>query len=497
MSNISIQNTARRWSGPAILYGLLPLIAVAGAVMAMERPVWAAAAAIVSVVGYFLMRRPDVATLLAIFLLYTNSADVAATFHGLPKALAMSSFPVLLLLPLCYYLFIRREPILVMPALPLMLLYLVVQGTSALCARWPDVSLQTVLIFVFEGVALYFLFTNVIRTREMLRKAIWTLLAAGVLIGGVPLFQQATSTIEDNYWGFGQNTSRAFKFDETDTNLRQARLCGPIGEQNRYAQIMLMLVPLGLCRFWSEPTRPRKLLALAAAGVAAGGAAVAFSRGAIVAFALTMLIGAALGYISRKQTLIVLLAGMLGVLAMPQYWHRLASLATITRIVASEDEGLETADGAVRGRATLMAASALVFFDHPVLGVGPGMFKYYSADYGQELGIESQALQRTQQAHVLFVDVAAETGLLGLLLCLSVVALTLRRLAIARRRCRGRDPEMFHMTTGLLLVLIVYLTTGLFLHFAFIRFFWLMMALAASAAWLVEQQAKEDSIPVA
>ena len=35
-------------------------------------------------------------------------------------------------------------------------------------------------------------------------------------------------------------------------NVMQRRLAGPLGEQNRYAQIMLMLVPLGLFRFWGE-----------------------------------------------------------------------------------------------------------------------------------------------------------------------------------------------------------------------------------------------------
>ena len=39
------------------------------------------------------------------------------------------------------------------------------------------------------------------------------------------------------------------------------------------------------------------------------------------------------------------------------------------------------------------------------------------------------------------------------------------------------------------LSIVTYLTTGIFLHFAFIRYFWLIMALAASVIYIAEQRA--------
>ncbi len=220
---------------------------------------------------------------------------------------------------------------------------------------------------------------------------------------------------------------------------------------------------------------------------------MAFSRGAAVAFLLTMLIGTALGYITRKQALAVLLAGLVALAAIPEYWTRLATLADLTHL--GEEQGAQRTDSAVRMRMTLMIAAAKVFFDRPVLGVGPGMYHFYSAAYGQDTGIQSTALNRTMQAHMLFLDVAAETGLAGLVTCVAIIALTLHRLARARRLCQGRDEEMFHTTTGFLLVLIVYLTTGLFAHFMYIRFFWLMMGLAAAATLLAEHTASDEQPP--
>jgi hypothetical protein len=39
---------------------------------------------------------------------------------------------------------------------------------------------------------------------------------------------------------------------------------------------------------------------------------------------------------------------------------------------------------------------------------------------------------------------------------------------------------------------VTYLTTGIFLHFAFIRYFWLIMALAAAVIYIAERRALAD-----
>ena len=48
------------------------------------------------------------------------------------------------------------------------------------------------------------------------------------------------------------------------------------------------------------------------------------------------------------------------------------------------------------------------------------------------------------------------------------------------------------MATAYMLSIVTYLTTGIFLHFAFIRYFWLIMALAAAAIYIGEQRALAD-----
>ena len=70
---------------------------------------------------------------------------------------------------------------------------------------------------------------------------------------------------------------------------------------------------------------------------------------------------------------------------------------------------------------------------------------------------------------------------------------TLYGLVVARRRLLRPPPgelppeererlQSAYLVTGFLLALVAYLATGVFLHLAYIRFFYLMLALAGAAA---------------
>ena len=93
-------------------------------------------------------------------------------------------------------------------------------------------------------------------------------------MGGVSVHQQLTKNFADDYGGFAQVTGRGFLVETQRGEVRQPRLCGPIGEQNRYAQIMLMLAPLGLFCLGPETSRFRRCAAVTATAVIVAGGAI-------------------------------------------------------------------------------------------------------------------------------------------------------------------------------------------------------------------------------
>jgi O-antigen ligase len=348
-------------------------------------------------------------------------------------------------------------------------------------ALHPETALENVQTYLFEGLVLYLLITNLINTKDELRLATWALLLAGIVIAVPPLMQHVSGAYASDFGGFAQLEKRPEGAEllagEWKGTIRHA---GSIGEKNRFAQVLLMLVPLGFCRFLAERPFAGRAAGAFVAVLAFMGAALAFSRGAAVAFALVVVAAAVLGCLSRKQTCLIFVALVLGALANPEYRARMASLADLRKLASQG--GQTYADGALKGRATEMAAAGLVFRDHPIVGVGPGMFRHHAQEYGQRIGI--RALERERQSHSLLLDVAAENGILGLICVGAIFWQLTRRLRKTRSTLQATDPAGVQLVNGYLLAMITYFATGLFLHFAYIRYFWLMLALTDSAGAL-------------
>ena len=83
------------------------------------------------------------------------------------------------------------------------------------------------------------------------------------------------------------------------------RLAGPIGEQNRYAQLLVVLVPLALFRFWGERRLVLRVLAGVCTLLIVSGILLTFSSGAAVALAGLFLTMTVLRYIRVRQLLLV------------------------------------------------------------------------------------------------------------------------------------------------------------------------------------------------
>jgi len=377
----------------------------------------------------------------------------------------------------------RGQKIIVTPVVPLMLAFFAIQLLGALFSAEPDKALPNLFEFAIEGIALYILVVNAIRTPDTLRRSIWTLVVAGACMGALVFYQQVTGTYDRNYGGFAQVSNAAFEIGEdvTGEEILQPRLTGPLGVQNRFAQTLAMLLPLALALFWSARSVKARLVALACFQLVGIGIALAFSRGAAVGVAFMFLCMLGMGYIRLRHLVVVGVMLVLVALAVPQYAVRLSSLARVgDALELGSSTGFRNTDGATRSRLTEMLGAALAFADHPVMGVGPGMYREHYREYAERAGLKVKTTDR--ESHSLYLGLAAEHGLLGLLVFTAIVGVTFWELSRARRRWRRKHPELANLAGGLLMALVGYLAIGFFLHFAYIRYFWLVMGLASAAS---------------
>lgn len=410
-----------------------------------------------------------------LFLVYVNAPAVAVRVHGAPFVLA-AAIPMALALPVARRVLLEGEPLRVPPVLLAAVAMLAVHGLSALLSSRPAESLDHVFTWLIEGVVLALLIANALRSRAEVRVAAFALVAAGAFMGAIAIAQQALGATEPGFFGFGQLDSAI----TDDAGRVQRRLAGPIGETNRFAQVMAVLIPIGAGCALALRDRAR-LACWAAVVLIVGGMALAFSRGAVVALALALPIALWTRLLRPRHVLLAGLAGVVLLAAMPHYAERVASIGRIAaRSVGLDPAGFRGADGAARGRMTEMKAAGLLFLEHPVLGAGPGLARHAYVEHASVVG--GKVRPGTRRSHNLYLQLAAETGIVGLGAFGLVVLLAFRELERARRRFESTDRPLWALACGLELALVISLTTSLFLHAAYIRYFWILIGLSVALA---------------
>jgi O-antigen ligase len=123
----------------------------------------------------------------------------------------------------------------------------------------------------------------------------------------------------------------------------------------------------------------------------------------------------------------------------------------------------------------LFKAGLRVFLEHPVAGVGLGNFKTTMDSMGlfQERG--------GYMAHNVYVEYAAELGILGLVLFMGILVSVYVSLERVRKLAMRYDDEFFFaVTSGMQTGLLGFCVASLFLSAEYQKTFWILIFLSAS-----------------
>jgi len=472
---------------------LLAALYVVVAFVSRDKAEFLVALGVAMLAGYALFRSPDMATLVFLFVLYTNLAVIAIQFHGVPQIVG-AGVSLLLALPFANYIILQRERMIFDQTFVLLLIYLAALVASSILAINMKFAIEGIVNFVTEGLILYFLVVNVVRTLPALRRAMWVVLLACGFLGSLSLLQELTGNYENSFGGLAQ---RIADVDSGDVDFEEfsgsRRAYGPLGSQNRYAQILVVILPFSLCFSFTEQSPRAKLLAVGAGLLAFGGLILTFSRGAFVTIAGMVFIVMVLGYIKPHKLIPAAIAGfvLLG-LMMPEYVARVSTVGAVGSLLSNNTEGSREADGSLRGRYAESMAAFNVFFEHPIVGVGPGQFfRYYSQKYGNDIG--TKRLAKGRRAHNLYLEIAADTGALGIGTFLAIVFILIKRHWKLFRELRQRRPELAHYAAAFVVGLCGYLGSGMFLHLSYQRYYWLLIALAGAAYRIIRIESMTEA----
>jgi putative inorganic carbon (HCO3(-)) transporter len=163
----------------------------------------------------------------------------------------------------------------------------------------------------------------------------------------------------------------------------------------------------------------------------------------------------------------------------PRYWERMA-----TMLDPSRDYNWSGAE--YTGRGELWRRGIGYIERRPVLGVGANGFQTAERELSEvaRRRLMTGRPVQTLVAHSVYVQIAAELGLVGLVVFLALLVRTARTLRAVRRRA-GRDTRLGAFAHALLASLLGYAVCGLFQSAAYFAFFYLLLGLAAAMGALV------------
>jgi O-antigen ligase len=256
--------------------------------------------------------------------------------------------------------------------------------------------------------------------------------------------------------------------------IAPGRLSGVFGPCNPKLGIVLAcLAPFALCWAYQRLGAVGSVLVAVAIG---GVILLAGARAAWVSYAVVLLWLAARQW-GRRGVLATVVAMMLGlatlVVLSPSVQERVQRSALVLQP--------QTADAALSGRLRIWSAALCMWTQHPVNGVGVRGFRAAFAACDPQPGVSpAWGTGTALHAHQLVLEVASETGTLGLLLWLAGVAL-------AWRAWRHADADARAQTFPALLALVA-AVFPLNTHLAVHSTFWggvvlLLAGLYAGSLW--------------
>lgn len=255
---------------------------------------------------------------------------------------------------------------------------------------------------------------------------------------------------------------------------------GPLGaasgqDENYVSMAMSVGFPLAFFSIFVARSWLLKLGYAAAGGIFAMATVIGLSRGGFLGLCSVGFYCWLRSTRKRLAIVIVSLVALLVLLAAPErYWTEMETMA---------DPNDETADL----RIEFWKIAWREFLDHPVVGVGPGNYRWYAGEYqsADQHAKYDRSFAGSYVTHSLYFELISEMGLVGTLLFGAVLAANFRDTHWIGRTARVRvdtssTRDAQNLARGLSGAMIGFLVCTVFLSNLYNSYLWLLAAFVAA-----------------
>ncbi len=482
---VIIEKFQKSPTGTALLYGLLAIaldLWLVWRLQGLNNPFLIMLAVGGLVVVIATVASAELGLLLFVFITYTRFSDIAIDVYSAPSVAKFFVALLIVAIFIRWAIFGERPEGWQLPA-ALLGLYGLVGFFSLLYAENSASVLYTLSNYVKDAL-ITLVIVVMLKRGPAFRHVIWTLLAIGIFLGSLSVFQHLTGTFTNTYGGFS-NAEVAGISGSTSGY----RLTGPIGDPNFYAQVMVVLIPIAIERMLHERKPLFRVLAGIAAVLCTLTVVFTFSRGGFLAVVVVLAMFVII-YPPRPLQLALLIALAIGIffLVPRTYFDR---IITLDSLLPNQSGTIDIrTDNSIQGRASQYLTAWAMFKQHPLLGVGLSNFAYLYPEFSKEIGLAPSVSNRS--VHSLYLEVLTETGILGISIFLSIIWLSFQSVLSARKKFLDvYKVDYANLVTGLAIGFVGYLTAALFIHAAFPRYFYLLIGIIFSLPAVAEHVRRE------
>lgn len=462
-----IKKTFLRFFDTAALAAVFFGVAAGVLIVVFDQPVYI----ILGVAGLLVFAATIYSTqfglLILIFISYTRFSDVFTEFHNSPS-IAKPYIALLLVAILLRWVVFRVPPKgWVIPTVLFGMLLLVGLG-SLIYSPVPDRVVDKLLDNA-KDTFIALVIIMLLQTPQVYRRAIWVLILSGIFLCTLSVFQYVTGTYDNSYGGFSLSLSH-----QIIGNYDNFRATGPIGDPNFYAQIVIVIVPLALERFLHEKGIAMRLLALWGLLVSVMTVIITYSRGGLISMVISIAVLFWFYPPKRAHVPFIVLSVVAFFLVLPpSYLDRLFTLGGFFGAPSSS----RVEELSLQGRLSENLTALEMVKQNPLFGVGLNSYAYLFPYYSKGLGLALVATER--EAHNLYLETLAETGIVGLALFLFLLFYCYRVMLKSRLELLGKNlNQTAGMSIGYLAGFTGYFFAAIFIHNGFPRYFFLFLGFA-------------------
>lgn len=251
----------------------------------------------------------------------------------------------------------------------------------------------------------------------------------------------------------------------------------------------LSILALSICAgvIYTEREKIIRTLSLVGVGMLTLLVFMTQSRGAIIAlsvFAIFALRNSKRAQRARTFVIFGAVAAVLAMFAPSSVWDRLKGLENVTNT-----ENLREVDeeGSAEQRFEIWRVARKIIRTNPISGVGLGAYKNAHEVYAMDSEFKRTA-RGNRDTHSTLLNVAAESGFVGLMIFVGMFATLAWRAEKVRRRARTVLPDTAQQLTYLMLGLLAYFLAGLFGSYGHLNFTYIFAALL----WAFVQKTDEE-----